>query len=293
MTLASLALLHGGEFTWTSFEIHWSTLIGCLLWAGVYLYGIGPARRKYRLAEQPADRLQVASFLGGTLFLFLSLNGPLHDLSDNFLFSAHMVQHLVITLIVPPLWLMGLPDWLVRPLLRWPGVRSTARVLALPLVAFGIYNLVFIGWHFPFLYNWALVEHNAHILQHIMFIAASAIMWYPVVNPLPELQRMAAPVGLLYLAVFSIPMSIISAIITLADTPLYPWYEAAPRVFELSALDDQQIGGAIMWVPGMLVFWIAISVLFFRWASRENHDEARQRERLAAARPAHPARPAP
>jgi putative membrane protein len=286
MMLASLALLHGGEFSWSSWELHESTLIGCLLWVGIYLYGIGPARRKYQLSATPADPLQVASFLGGTLFFFLSLNGPLHDLSDNFLFSAHMVQHLVITLIVPPLWLMGLPDWLVRPLLRVPGVRSTARVLALPLVAFAIYNVVFIGWHFPFLYNWALVQHNAHILQHVMFITASTIMWYPVVNPLPELQRMSTPVGLLYLAVFSIPMSIISAIITLADAPLYPWYEAAPRIFGISALDDQQLGGAIMWVPGMIVFWLAITIMFFRWSNREDREEAQQRERLAGSRAA-------
>ncbi|HSJ14849.1 MAG TPA: cytochrome c oxidase assembly protein [Longimicrobiales bacterium] len=284
MTLATLALLHGGEFSWTSWEIHESTLIGCLLWVGAYLYGIGPGRRRFRLSEQPADPLQVIAFVGGTLFLFLSLNGPLHDLSDNYLFSAHMVQHLVITLIVPPLWLMGLPAWLVRPVLRLPGVAATARVLASPLVAFGIYNLVFIGWHFPFLYNWALVQHNAHILQHIMFITAAAIMWYPVINPLPELQRMQAPVGLLYLALFSIPMSIVSAIITLAAAPLYPWYEAAPRVFELSALDDQQLGGAIMWVPGMIVFWIVITILFFRWSNREDREEAQQRERLADAR---------
>jgi putative membrane protein len=109
-------------------------------------------------------------------------------------------------------------------------------------------------------------------------------MWYPVINPVPELQRMPAPAGLLYLAVFSIPMSIVSAIITLAGAPLYPWYEAAPRLFGLSALDDQQMGGLIMWVPGMMTFWIVITILFFRWSRREEREERAARERLAGQR---------
>lgn len=284
MTFATLALLHGGEFSWTTWEIHYSTLIGCVLWAGGYLYAVGPLRRKLNLSAEPAEPMQIVAFLGATLFLFLALNGPLHDLSDNFLFSAHMTQHLIITLIVPPLWLWGIPHWLVRPVLRVKGVTAAAKLLTGPLVAYAIYNVVFVGWHFPFLYNWALENHDAHILQHMMFIAASTIMWYPVINPAPELQRMHPAAGLLYLAVFSIPMSIVSAIITLAEAPLYPWYEAAPRVFNMSALDDQQMGGLIMWVPGMLMFWIVITVLFFRWSRREEREERAERERLVGLR---------
>ena len=117
--LAALALLHGDEtFSWTQWTIHPSIVIGCLVWVGAYLYAIGPLRRKYHLSDEPADPYQIAAFIGGTILLFLSLNGPLHDLSDTFLFSAHMVQHLIITLLCPPLWLMGIPAWLVRPILR-------------------------------------------------------------------------------------------------------------------------------------------------------------------------------
>ena len=281
MPLATLALLHGDEtFSWTTWSIHPSVLIGCILWVGAYLYAVGPLRRRMAPTAPPIDLMQAVSFIGGTVLLFLSLNGPLHDLSDYFLFSAHMVQHLIITLICPPLWLMGIPAWLVRPILKNNAVLATARALTNPLIAFALYNIIFIGWHFPALYNWALEHHAAHVFQHVMFISAATIMWYPVVTPVPELARMQHPMRMLYLFAFSIPMSIVSALIALAPEAMYPWYVAAPRLWNLSALDDQQTGGLIMWVPGMIVFWLAITVVFFRWSSREDRDEARNRELL-------------
>jgi putative membrane protein len=274
---AFLSLLHGGEFSWTRFEVHVSTLIGCALLIAAYYHVIV----RWRPAgATPASTMQQVGFVGGTVLLFLSLNGPLHDLSDYFLFSAHMVQHLIITLIVPPLWLLGLPEWALGPLLRRPAVKATLVAITGPLVAFAVYNVVFIGWHFPSLYNWALVNHNAHILQHIMFISAATLMWWPIVDPVPELVRMQTPVRLLYMAALGIPMSIVSAIITFAEQALYPWYAEAPRVFGLSPVADQQLGGVIMWVPGMMVFWVALTVVFFRWSRREQQEELRERELL-------------
>jgi putative membrane protein len=277
--LPTLALLHGGDFSWTRFDVHVSTLLGCLLLLAAY----GHVVVRWRPGDEPpVERAQVVAFTGGTLLLFLSLNGPLHELSDNFLFSAHMVQHLLITLIVPPLWLLGLPRWSLRPVLRSRAVQACARALTGPLVAFALYNVVFIGWHFPAAYNWALVNHNAHILQHLMFIAVAVLMWWPVVSPVPELERLQTPARILYLFALGIPMSIVSAIITLAEQALYPWYQAAPRVFALTPLDDQQLGGGIMWVPGMLVFWIAITIIFFRWSRREEREEWRERALVQA-----------
>jgi putative membrane protein len=280
LPIALLDLIHGGEFSWTRFEVHISTLIGCALWVAAYYHIIV----RWRPAgAQRATRMQQVSFVGGTVLLFLSLNGPLHDLSDNFLFSAHMVQHLVITLIVPPLWLMGLPEWSLEPLLKQRSVMAGARALTGPVVAFALYNIVFVGWHFPALYSWALVNHNAHIIQHMMFIAAATLMWWPVVDPIPELVRLPTPARLLYMAALGIPMSIVSAIITFAERAMYPWYEAAPRVFAgLSAADDQQLGGVIMWVPGMLVFWIALTIVFFRWSRTEERAEQLARATLRA-----------
>ncbi|HEY0303324.1 MAG TPA: cytochrome c oxidase assembly protein [Longimicrobiales bacterium] len=275
-----IALLHGvTEFSWTQWPIHPSTAIGCALVLGAYYMGIGPLRRKYQWADR-VETWQPICFTTAILILFGALNGPLHELSDLFLFSAHMVQHLIMTLIMAPLMLVGVPDWLWRALIRNTVGFGAARVLTSPLVAFAIYNIVFAGWHFPMFYNWALEDHNVHIVQHIMFIIAAMFMWWPVVEPLPELSRLITPMRMVYLFAISIPMSLISALITLSEEILYTWYGDAERIFNLSVLEDQQLGGLIMWVPGALIFWVAISILFYRWAKAANREEEVARELL-------------
>jgi putative membrane protein len=279
---AALGLLHGnGDFSWSRFPVHASVLIGSLVLVGGYFYATGPLRRRLALADR-ADPVQSLFFLAGMAVLFFSLNGPIHELSDYYLFSAHMVQHLLLTLIMPPLLLIGTPAWLIQPLLRRPAVLAVARALTSPLIAFGIYNVVFAGWHLPQFYGWALESHGVHIVQHLMFIGSALLVWWPVVDPVPELQRLTSPVRMLYLFALGVPMSVVSALITLSEDVLYAWYNAAPRVFDLNALDDQQMGGLIMWVPGMMVYWIAITVLFFRWSRREERDEWRERALLGA-----------
>ena len=277
---AALALLHGeGDFSWARFDVHLSVLIGCVLFAGLYLLGIGPLRRRYNLADKTSP-FQTSMFLTGVFVMFFSLNGPIHELSDFYLFSAHMVQHLLLTLVMAPLLIVGTPAWLLQPLLKNRAVLATARFLTSPLIAFGIYNVVFAGWHFPAFYNWALQDHNVHIIQHLMFIGAAVLVWWPVVDPVPELQRMTSPMRMLYLFALGVPMSVVSAMITLSKNVLYGWYSQAPRVFDLSVQDDQQLGGLIMWVPGALVFWFAISIVFYRWSQREQRDEWQERERI-------------
>ena len=255
------------------FEFYLSILIGCIYLAGGYLLAVGPARRRYGWSPEPASPGRITAFLLAVALIFLSLNGPLHRLSDDYLFSAHMVQHMLVMLVMPPLLIAGLPDWLIRAGLRVRGVRLVARVLTHPVVAFVAYNAVFIGWHFPGMYNWALINHNAHILQHLMFMGVSVMMWWPVVNPVEELEVIpTGPLLILYVFVFGIPATALSAILTLSDTVFYPWYAMAPRVTGLSALDDQRLGGLIMWVPGMLIFWTAMTVVFFRWTKDEYRD---------------------
>jgi putative membrane protein len=278
------ALLHPtADFSWTSFTTHPSILIGCVLFAGLYLLAVGPLRERYGWADG-IERSRVGWFMLGVFVMFIALNGPIHDLGDNYLFSAHMIQHLMITLIMPPLLLAGTPAWLYRPLLRRRWIWHAARIVTAPLIAFALYNVVLSVWHLPRFYMWALEDHNVHIVQHLMFMAAAVIVWWPAVNPVPELTRIQPPIRLLYLFALGIPMSVISALITLSGDVLYPWYEAAPRVFEnLNALDDQQLGGLIMWVPGMMVYWVAISILFFRWSKNEEQREPAHREQAVIA----------
>jgi putative membrane protein len=273
--LGSLALVHDEAVGWTTWEIHPSVAIGCALLAGLYLWAVGPLRARRGWAPR-FPRACAAAFLGGVAVLFVSLNGPLHDLSDGYLFSAHMAQHMLLMMVMAPLLVLGLPDWLVRPALRRPGVERIARLLTHPAVAYVAYNVILIGWHFPAAYGFALENHDVHIVQHLLFMAVAVMMWWPIVEPVRELRRIERPAVLLYVFAFGIPMSVLSAFITMSDTVIYEWYAAAPRVTSLDPLSDQQLGGLIMWVPGMIIFWTAVGAVFLRWANREETKDGRQ-----------------
>ena len=258
------------DFAILGFEVHVSVLVGCMSLVAIYLGAVGPARRRFRWSDEGAAPWRKAAFLGGVGIVFLSLNGPLHHLSDEYLFTAHMVQHMLLMLVMPPLLILGIPPWLIRRALRRPAVLRTGRLLTHPVLAFAAYNLVFIGWHLPPMYNAALANHGIHIVQHLIFISVATMMWWPVVNPVSELERIpTGPLLMMYVFAFGIPSTAVSAFITLSDEMLYPLYEFAPRVTALTPLEDQRLGGLIMWIPGMLIFWVAISVVFFRWTQDE------------------------
>lgn len=257
---------------WNRWDLHPSVVIGLVLLGGLYVFsgGLTSARR------------QVASFVGALVVLFLALNGPLHNLSDTYLFSAHMAQHLLLTLVFPPLLLYGTPSWVVRPLLRPRWIMSTARVVTRPLVAATLFTAPIVLWHVPAFYEAALRHHNLHILQHLVFLTTAVIMWWPVLSPVPELPRVPYMLQMLYLFLLGIPMSVTGALITLSDRPLYPFYAAAPRVWGLSPLDDQQIGGLLMWVLGGSMLWVVMTVVWFRWSVWDARGDAEKAVPLEA-----------
>lgn len=249
---------------WRQWSFHPSVVIGLAVLGGLYVF-LGGLR---------ASRRRVAAFGASLLVLLGVLNGPLHDLSDEYLFSAHMVQHLILTLLFPPLFLYGLPVDVVRPVLRPAWLRRLGAPLVRPVAAAALFTVPIAVWHLPPFYEAAMRHHGLHIVQHLVFLVTSVIMWWPVLSPVPELPRASYPAQLLYLFLLGIPMSLVGAMITLADTPLYPFYETAPRVLGLSVMADQQIGGLMMWVPGGLVFWLAMTVVWFRWSAREARGDA-------------------
>jgi hypothetical protein len=142
------------------------------------------------------------------------------------------------------------------------GVYGVSAVLIL-------FNVVVAVWHLPPVYNLALAVHPLHIVQHLTFMAAATLMWWPLLSPLPELPRLPYPGQMLYCFLMSIPMSIIAIYVVMAERSLYPAYASAPRIWGLSPMADQQIGGLIMWIPGGLFFLLVMTVIFFKWAGRE------------------------
>ena len=249
---------------WNRWDLHPSVVAGLALLGGLYVY-LGGLR---------SPRRHVASFAGALAVLFVALNGPLHNLSDSYLFSAHMAQHLVLTLVFPPLLLYGCPAGVVRPLLRPKWVMALGRVVTRPLAAAVLFTAPIVIWHVPALYEAALRHHNLHILQHLVFLTTAVIMWWPVLSPVPVLPRIPHLLQLLYLFLLGIPMSVTGALISLSDSVLYPFYAAAPRVWGLSPLEDQQIGGLLMWVLGGLMLWIVMTVIWFRYSVWDQRTDA-------------------
>lgn len=247
--------------------MHPSTVVGISALAALYVFASTRLGKRARLDQQ-------FSFFAGLVVIFASLNGPIHDLSDYYLFSAHMIQHLLLTLLVPPLLVFGTPGWMLRPLLRNPAISVASRFLTRPMTCFVTFNVVISAWHLPPLYNAALAGHGVHIGEHLMFMAAAVLMWWPFLSPLPELPRLSYPGQMLYCFLMIMPMSIVAVYITMADTILYPSYSTAPRIWGLSPLDDQQLGGLIMWIPGSIIFYIILSVVFFRWVGSGRDDRA-------------------
>jgi len=239
--------------------------LSLLIFAGIYLLG-WLAIRKTRSAQFTVARL--ASFLGGLAILWLAIASPMDGFAD-VLLSAHMVQHLLLMSIVPPLllWglpfvplLRGLPVFLQRsiadPLLRSIGLRRLAHWLVRPLVAWLAMNLTFVAWHLPSAYDFAL-EHEAwHAVEHACFLFASLLFWWCVIRPWPASLRRLNWGILIYLVTADLVNTLLSAFLAFCGRPVYVFYLNHPNPFQVSPLDDQVLGAVIMWVLGSLVYLV-------------------------------------
>ena len=192
-------------------------------------------------------------FAGGLLTLFVALASPIDTGGDRYLFSLHMVQHLLLAMIVPPLLLLGLPE-------QW---RALGRLRVSPLAANVIFNVVLAVWHLPFLYEATLRNPPLHVLEHISFLAAGVLFWWPILVPSLHRLGMTAIGKMAYLTFAGVPPTILGLAFILSPTVLYPFYAVAPRVTPLSPLDDQLAAGLVMFGLGNLIYFVAISIIFF------------------------------
>ena len=253
---------------WTHWHAHPDALLGLALIEGAYLLGVGPLRERYRLADR-VDSRQVATFTAGVMVIFVALLSPIHELSNSYLFSAHMVQHVLLTLVAPPLLVLGTPDWLIRPLLRPNWAFRLVRLSTRPVLAFALFSVVFSLWHIPALYNSSVTNHGVHVVEHLLFIAVAMLMWWPITSNMPELPRLSYPLRIAYLFLLSIAQIIVFAPVTFAKEPIYQFYVSAPRLWGISPVVDQQIGAIIMKIGGGMLFLTLIVIFFFRWFSQE------------------------
>ena len=199
-------------FTWNLDPILWLGIVGLV---AAYFYAIGPLRRRYQLGPPVASR-QIAYFLLGTLTLAFALVSPLDFIGDHYLFSAHMIQHMLLIVVAPPLWLLGTPGWLLAPLFRREPVRQITRIITNPIVAFLLLNATLYIWHLPPLYDAALTNEALHIVEHLMYITLGVLFWWVVLSPVEEAPRVSRGVAIIYLFLACQPMVLLGALLTFA-----------------------------------------------------------------------------
>jgi len=248
---------------WIVWDVYPSIVLGVAGFILAYVLLAGPLRRRWNLSPVGPTVGEWFRFLFSMFVVFFSLQGPLHELSDYYLFSGHMVQHLLITLLFPPMFILGIPGWMWKPLVKIGWVARVGRALTHPVVAFVLSTFVLYFWHIPTMYDWALADHNVHIVEHLGFMSSAVIMWWPVWSRIEEIPPLTSGYRMVYLFLLTIPMKGLGALITVSDYVVYRGYATAPRVFGLDPLVDQRLGGVIMWMPGGLAIWFAMGVVFF------------------------------
>ncbi len=262
-----------GRNVWTDWTWEPSVLVGLALFSLAYAAAVGPLRRKFRWGQAVSPARQLLFYLG-VISVFLALCSPLDELGDEYLFSAHMAQHMLLTFVAPPLWLLGTPEWLLARLFPTGPLRRLYLLAASPLAAFVIFNGVMWVWHIPRFYDATLESEGLHIFEHLTFIASAVVGWSPVLVAAP-LNRLPDPLRALYLFLSSFPCTALAAVLTFSPRVLYPFYAAAPRLFvNLPAMTDQWVGGLIMWLVGDMILVSASLVIVYRWlGSRETPAE--------------------
>ena len=267
----------------TAWDWEPSVLIGCV--ALFFLYWRFFRPRKLR---------HLVFFLASDLVLLLALVSPIDSLADEYLFSVHMIQHLLLVLAVPPLLIAGLSREFAEQLLRYPRVLGIERVCANPALAWSAAAGGFLFWHIPYFYNLALAHEGVHIVEHLIFLVTATVFWWPLLTPVTE-ARLSPGKAIVFLFSASLINTILGILISFAPLGIYPAY-IHPRDtlgalslirdgWGVSAHADQQLGGLLMWVPAGLVYFVAIVAIVAQWQSEAEFREVIEPdERLAERR---------
>jgi putative membrane protein len=264
-------LAHGatGEWSW-SWHAHPDVWLLIVVLVGGYVLAIrkwGPTEAPD--PQRPVSRRKAGSYGLGVFLLWIGADWPVHDISEGYLLSVHMVQHMIFTFIAPPLLLAGVPQWLLRKLLKPRLLSGAVRVFAKPLVALVVFNGVIAITHWPALVDASLRNPLVHFSVHTLLVVTATLMWWPVIGPLPETPRLSEPAKMLYLFGQSILPTVPASFLTFASGPVYNFYAEAPRTWGISVVGDQQVAGLIMKIGGGLLLWSIIAVIFFKWSAQE------------------------
>ena len=223
--------------------------------------GVSDARRRHSL------------YFGLGLFtIWVSLETPIDTIADHYLDSVHMLQHVLLGFVAPPLMLLGLSPDMVARLVRIPGVRTITE----PVPAQVIAGVVMILWHLPRLYDATLYSEALHITEHLTFIAAGVVLYWPMLQATSAYARwqMSPGIKLLYMLMATLPQDAIALVLIFSRTPFYEFYANAPRlVASLDPVIDQTVAGAILMTLGKLTITIAAIAVFVRWFGADHRSD--------------------
>jgi putative copper resistance protein D len=298
LSVPAAALAHGEAAPapgWPGVLLEWSldplAVAGIALVAVAYVAAVRRIATAHLANPHPAHRSWL--FAGGLAAIGVALLSPV-EAYEGQLFSVHMVQHMLLELVAAPLLLAGAPITLVLRVAS-PGWRRrllsvlhsrVVRALAFPVVAWVLFAAVNWGWHFSVLYDQALENQLLHYVQHATFLGAALLFWWPVIGADPSPWRLPHPVRLLYLFLAMPQNSFLGVAIMSASSVLYPHYVTNVRGWGPTPLEDQQLGGVVMWVGGDLIFLAAMAIVVVTWMRHEERRTVRLDARLAAERAA-------
>ncbi len=256
------------------------------LFVAALLYVRGWLRLRHQAPARFGPR-QLVFYLSGLFCIFIAICSPL-DAFARFLLSVHMVQHLLLTMVAPPLLLLGNPflptlSGLPRsvrvealgPFLVWPPLKRLGAFLVHPAFAWSAFIVSNVGWHLPALYDLALRDQTWHQIEHACFLGTAILFWWPVVHPWPSRPHWPQWAAIPYLLLADLQNTALAGFISFYGKILYPTYAAAPRISGLSALDDQAAAGAIMWVPGSIAFILPAGLIAIRTLGPERRGPTR------------------
>jgi cytochrome c oxidase assembly factor CtaG len=263
-------------------HIRWTFDPAILLWlaalVGLYAWRFRAARRES--GGRGAGWPQALAFGGGIVVLFVAFVSPVDALGEDYLFSAHMVQHILIGDIAPILLLLSLSRVIMRPATRrLMNVERRLGVLASPIAFILVWFALLYLWHIPALYDAALRHPAVHALEHICFLIAGTAVWWPLIQPVPMRHRMTGLATFGYIGAAKLGLAALGLYLTWSQTLAYDYYAHVPRIWGLSPIEDQNVGGAIMMVEQSLVLVSAFCLLFVRMLL-QSEEEERRRERL-------------
>ncbi len=274
-------------------QLHWHTeplLLITILAAGwLYALGVGPCRRRIAPGEAfPLGRC--ISFYLGLALVYLAVGSPLDQLGEQFLFSAHMLQHMLLIYFAPALFFFGLPSWLIDWVLRPEWLCRTLNVLTHPACGGLLFTFVYTVWHIPVLYELALQDKRVHILEHWTMFGLAVLMLWPFLTTSTRVPKRSYGLRMVAIFLLMVGQLPVFAFLSFAGEAIYPTYYWAPRIIDLDPLNDQILGGILMKVVNMGFSLTILGLCFYFWARSEATDDSgpptsAQRSRSAAPRP--------